>query len=282
MRIALSLACTVIALALPASAAAVVGGTAVHPGSYPFVVAVGDTQGPDCGGTLIAPAVVLTAAHCVVGHVGRPGELRVLAGSHAISADLAAEEAAGHAVGVTAIYVHPKFSPETMHYDAALLILARPVTGVRTVPLASVSPLAGSKVSAAGWGKTQAGGATSPGGLRSVGLEIGTERACAHGNAALGSYFAPTMLCASNPGRDTCSGDSGGPLVATSNGRLELVGITSFGFGCAQAAHPGVYTRVSAIRAWALAQLARSAAAGARLAALADDTAEAALSLPAA
>lgn len=276
MRIALGLACSLLALALPASASAIVGGKAVRAGGYPFVVAVGDTLGPDCGGTLISPTVVLTAAHCIVGHVSAPGELRILAGSRAISADLPAEEAAGHVVGVTAIYVHPKFSARTMHYDAALLILARPVTGVRTVPLASVSPLAGSKVSAAGWGMTRAGGATSPGRLLSVGLEVGTARACARGNAALGSYFAPTMLCASNPGRDTCSGDSGGPLVATSNGRLELVGITSLGFGCAEAAHPGVYTRVSAIRGWALAQLARSAAATSRLAALAAATAAAA------
>jgi len=275
MRIVATLACSLLALALPASASAIVGGTAVGAGSYPFVVAVGDTLGPDCGGTLITPTVVLTAAHCIVGHVGSPADLRVLAGSRAISADLPAEEAAGHVVGVTAVYVHPKFSAATMHYDAALLILARPVTGVRTVPLASVSPPAGSQVSAAGWGMTRAGGATSPGRLLSVGLEVGTARACARGNAALGTYFAPTMLCASNPGRDTCSGDSGGPLVARDNGRVELVGITSFGFGCAEAAHPGVYTRVSAIRGWALAQLARSAAATERLAALADATAAA-------
>ena len=277
MRITAGLACTLLALALPASASAVVGGTAAKAGSYPFVVAVGDAQGPDCGGSLIAPDVVLTAAHCIVGHVSEPGELRVLVGSHAISADLPAEEAAGHALRVTAVYVHPKFSAATMHYDAALLILERPVTGARIVALAAVSPLAGSQATAAGWGRTRAGGATSPGSLRSVGLVIGTARACARGNAELGSYFAPTMLCASAPGRDTCSGDSGGPLLATSNGRLELVGITSFGFGCAEAAHPGVYTRVPAIRGWALALLARSRAASARLAALAAATAAAAV-----
>ena len=76
-----------------------------------------------------------------------------------------------------------------------------------------------------------------------------------------GAYFAPSMLCAGNPGRDTCSGDSGGPLVGTFAGHTALVGITSFGYGCAEDAHPGVYTRVSAIRAWALAQLGRIASA---------------------
>ena len=63
------------------------------------------------------------------------------------------------------------------------------------------------------------------------------------------------MMCASNPGQDTCSGDSGGPLVGTSDGHTVLVGITSFGFGCAKDGHPGVYTRVTAIRAWTLEQL---------------------------
>ena len=72
------------------------------------------------------------------------------------------------------------------------------------------------------------------------------------------------MLCASKPGRDTCSGDSGGPLVGTSSGHAALVGITSFGDGCARPGHPGVYTRVTAIRAWVLSQLKLVAAAPAR------------------
>jgi trypsin len=267
MRIELSLACALVALVVPASASAVVGGTAVPSGGYAFVVAVGDSKGPDCGGTLIAPSVVLTAAHCVAG-ITDPAALHVLAGSHSISGDLARQEAAGHAIGVSAIYVHPKFTVETMRYDAALLILEHPVAGVRPLALAASSPPAGAAVSAAGWGETEQDGAPSPDHLRSVALEVGTTQSCKRGNAVLGTYFAPSMLCAGSPGRDTCSGDSGGPLVATSHGRLALVGITSFGLGCARIGHPGVYTRVSAIRGWARAQLARARAAAARLAAL--------------
>jgi trypsin len=161
---------------------------------------------------------------------------------------------------VTAVYVHPKFNQQSMHYDAALLILDQPVAGVRTLPMADLSPPAGTTVSAAGWGETREHGATSPDHLRSVTLKIGTISACRRGNSVLGEYFAPSMMCASKPGRDTCSGDSGGPLIASHRGRTTLVGITSFGYGCAQAAHPGVYTRVSAIRAWALAQIMRASA----------------------
>ena len=121
--------------------------------------------------------------------------------------------------------------------------------------MATSSPLAGTAVSAAGWGKTSEDATTTPGQLRSVVLKVGTTTTCSQGNMSRGTYFAPSMLCASNPGRDTCSGDSGGPLVATSHGHTALVGITSFGEGCARPGHPGVYTRVTAIRAWVLAQL---------------------------
>jgi len=259
MRTKLTVACALLALAVPASASAVVGGKAVQPGNYPFAVAVGDIASPFCGGTLIAPNAVLTAAHCITGMPTALEQYRVLVGSPRISGALATSGAT-HLFGVTAVYVHPKFSERSMHYDAALLILDRPVTGVRTVPMADVSPLAGTTVSAAGWGLTDERNDTQPDQLRSVVLKVGTMRECTRGNKILGEYFAPSMMCASKPGRDTCSGDSGGPLIGTSNGHATLIGITSFGYGCAQAGHPGVYTRVSAIHAWVLAQLARVAA----------------------
>jgi secreted trypsin-like serine protease len=159
-------------------------------------------------------------------------------------------------LAVSAVVVHPKFSLETMRYDAALLVLDRAVTGVPIVPLATASPAAGTKVNAAGWGKTAERATSLTPHLRSVALEIAPTRECRRGSAELGEYFPPSMLCASAPGRDTCAGDSGGPLVATSNGHVVLVGVTSFGVGCARAGHPGVYTRASAIRAWTDAQLA--------------------------
>jgi secreted trypsin-like serine protease len=254
MRTKLSVACALVALALPAPASAVVGGAAVKAGGYSFAVAVGDSTGPYCGGTLIAPRVVLTAAHCLTIKPTSLGQLRVFAGSHSITADLATHDAT-HVMGLTAVVVHPKFNEQSMHYDAALLILDHPVASARILPMAKASPLAGSSVSAAGWGTTEEHGAVMRDQLRSVILKVGTTRACARGNAIPGGYFAPSMMCASNPGRDTCSGDSGGPLVGTNDGHTVMVGITSFGFGCAKAGHPGVYTRVTGIRAWTLAQL---------------------------
>lgn len=260
MRIKLSVVCALAALVLPAQASAVVGGTAVQPGNYQFVVAVGDTEGPFCGGTLIAPSVVLTAAHCLTEEPTALDRLRVLVGSPRISAGLGAHDAT-HLVGVTAVYIHPKFDEQSMRYDAALLVLEHPATGVPTVAMAETVLRAGTTVSAAGWGKTQERGPSTPDRLRAVVLKVGTTSECRRGNAIDGGYFAPSMMCASNPGRDTCSGDSGGPLVGKSNGQTVLVGITSFGYGCAEDGHPGVYTRVTAVRGWVLAQMKLAAAA---------------------
>ena len=255
----LTVACSLVALALPAPAYAVVGGKSVGAGRYPFVVAVGDAKGADCGGTLIEPSVVLTAAHCVAAQAGEPQKLRVLVGTPSILAQPTATSAAQMLL-VTAVFVHPLFRAETMHYDAALLFLERPVTGVRTIAMAASSPLAGATVSAAGWGETREASTTMPVRLRSVVLEVATKRACGRGNVIPGGYFTPSMMCAGRPGRDTCAGDSGGPLVGTSHGHAVLVGITSFGFGCARSGHPGVYTRVASIRGWALGQIARTLA----------------------
>ena len=121
----LTIVCSFVALALPAPAYAVVGGQSVASGRYSFAVAVGDAKGADCGGTLIAPSVVLTAAHCVDENAGDPAKLRVVVGSPTINS--------APTVLVTAVYVHPLFRADTMHYDAALLILEHPVTGVRTM-----------------------------------------------------------------------------------------------------------------------------------------------------
>ena len=151
-RTALTVACSIVALALPAHASAVVGGTAVEKGTYSYVVAVGDGAGAYCGGTLIAPRVVLTAAHCITERRTALTRLRVLVGSASIRANLSVPDA-GHVVGVSAVAVHPKFSEQSMRYDAALVILDRAITNVAGLPLADHSPAAGTIVSAAGWGE---------------------------------------------------------------------------------------------------------------------------------
>ncbi|KAG9510305.1 hypothetical protein GZH46_01159, partial [Fragariocoptes setiger] len=67
-----------------------------------------------------------------------------------------------------------------------------------------------------------------------------------------GSRVNKDHVCAGlrQGGKDSCQGDSGGPLVRRVNGRSELVGIVSFGYGCAQERSPGVYTKVSSYVDW--------------------------------
>ena len=70
-----------------------------------------------------------------------------------------------------------------------------------------------------------------------------SDPACAN---AYSEFRAATMVCAGTGGTDTCQGDSGGPLMVLRQGEFVLAGITSWGFGCASAQFPGVYTRVGA------------------------------------
>lgn len=209
----------------------VVGGVEAGGGQYPFMVALATKAGfPFCGGTLIATNQVLTAAHCVAASTA--SRVQVIAGR----TDLRATN--GVVAGISAIWVHPEFRGATRGFDVAVLTLDRQVPH-QPLPLGAARP--GAPATVLGWGRTGERATASPV-LRAATVPVWADADCAQ---AYPQYNPATMLCAGWPqgGVDTCQGDSGGPLV--SDGRL--VGVTSWGMGCARPGQPGVYARVIAL-----------------------------------
>ncbi|MFI2212284.1 S1 family serine peptidase [Streptomyces sp. NPDC020141] len=249
------------ALAPPASSAPaaadsiVVGGYAARAADSPWVVALasrdrfGGTRGGQfCGGVLVAPTKVMTAAHCLSrtvlgGRVSDLPDLRVVSGR----TELASAE--GRETAIAGSWVSPDYDPATNGSDLAVLTLAEALPASQVIPVADAADSAhepGTSATVYGWGDTTGGGDYASS-LRAAPVSVLSDATCerAYPGGLGGRYSAATMLCAGDArgGHDACQGDSGGPLVA--GGRL--IGLVSWGSGCGRADSPGVYTRVSAL-----------------------------------
>jgi secreted trypsin-like serine protease len=256
--LALAAAAAAIPLASPAPAAGdsvVIGGYPVDISKSPWTVALssrdrfgGTRAGQFCGGVVIGPSTVLTAAHCLGADVlGAPPQqvrdLKVIAER----GDLLS--AKGKEIPVSAIRINPAYDSNTNAGDFGVLTLATPLPASSVMRMASSGDAAYEPGTAAvvyGWGDASGGGDYART-LRAAPVHVLPDASCkeAYPGSAVGTYRAASMLCAGEPegGRDACQGDSGGPLVA--QGRL--IGLVSWGVGCGRAGSPGVYTRVSAV-----------------------------------
>ncbi|MGD9483962.1 serine protease [Streptomyces sp. TRM70308] len=271
MRTLTRLVLGALSLALPATLAAatapqatagppvtqrVIGGGPVSADDHPWAVALASRElfgparsGQFCGGVVVAPRAVVTAAHCLGTEVlgvdhQQVGDLRVLSGR----SDL--RTSAGQEIDVAGVRVNPEYDSRTNSGDLAVLRLARPLPREAALPLAAPDDAAygaGTPARVFGWGDTRGDGRYATR-LRAAAVRVLDDRRCAtaYPGGVAGTYQAGTMMCAGLPegGQDACQGDSGGPLVA--DGRL--VGLVSWGVGCGERGLPGVYTRVGALR----------------------------------
>ncbi|MFC0040030.1 serine protease [Actinomadura rayongensis] len=225
-----------------APAAAVVGGAPADASRYPWLASVGSPLffvrpgGQFCGGALVAPDRVLTAAHCASLFKFAPGLMTVTFGR----SDLASgggERIAVKKIRIDARFRESDFRGETVeHHDLAELTLTRRVA--RTpVPVGA----AGGTGRVLGWGLRSEKDLFNTR-LYAADVPLPGDAACRR--AYGGAYDASDMLCAGSPAADTCQFDSGGPLLA--GGRL--VALTSWAYGCARPGYPGVYARVAPLR----------------------------------
>jgi secreted trypsin-like serine protease len=266
-RIALLLAATC-ALALPASAGAVVGGrNATRP--YPNMAALRYDGDFICGASLVSSQVVLTAAHCVIGDDGKavaPSHLSFILGRSQIDGP------GGETIGASAVTVHERYGdPKPSSHDVALVTLARAATTAAPIRLADPARdrarwTPGTPATVTGWGTRAFGdvlGLTTTNDLQEVQVPIVADADCASSYALTDEFDPGTMVCAGETTgfKDSCQGDSGGPLmVGDGSGSLLQVGVVSFGTGCGYPTQYGVYARVGDrdLHDWIAARLPRA------------------------
>ena len=273
MRRPIALAAALLALAAPSTALAgqpeprIVGGERIDIADAPWQVALAFSPayrpGPAsertfCGGVLVAPAIALTAGHCLyddnLGSFRPASELSVIAGRTALDSAGGAEVAVQEYRMPTDAAGEPIYDEINGHarWDVVVLRLASEVPGT-PIRIAGADETGlwsrGQPVLATGWGTSTRYSPRNPRGLKGATLTMFDDRTCAGTYPGPDEFEAADMVCASGIGVDTCKGDSGGPVVAfTANRDPRLIGLTSWGgdgHGSPCAWTAGVYTRVA-------------------------------------
>ncbi|KAG5674718.1 hypothetical protein PVAND_004670 [Polypedilum vanderplanki] len=197
-----------------------------------------------CGCSIISPKYLLTAAHCV--HEYRNSLTIRVGSSHAYHG--------GEVYQVEKVIKHPLFSITTLNNDFALLKLKNNITLINgekeiiKLPRANENIEEGTEVFVSGFGSTN-DLTTNDHTLRGVIVPIVSQSEC---KRAYPKMITNRMICAGfeEGKKDACSGDSGGPMVRDRT----LVGVVSFGIGCALPKMYGVYGKVSTVRNWIKAE----------------------------
>ncbi|CAF1064844.1 unnamed protein product [Adineta steineri] len=231
----------------------IVGGVAAKEHSWPWIVAIRQYNSHLCGGVLISDRHVLTAAHCFLNyHPSMINAFTFAMGHHGRSENIFISKA-------KRIINHKSYDSNGRNiHDIALVELDRIIDfnnkniGFICLPSADINnngiyPPLGTPTWVVGWGHTSFHGTPSTV-LLQVSVPITNNKGC-----TAKVTLPAKQLCAGldQGGKDSCQGDSGGPLVLDKGqGIFELIGIVSFGEGCAYVMKPGIYTRVSGYIDW--------------------------------
>merc|ERR1719430_2703607 len=245
----------------------IVGGDEASPGEWPWIVvfsfgASDGSQAGGCGGTLVADRWVVTAAHCVDGWSA--DSLSVVIGEHTIRSDYYVSDDDDYDdirknLELETIIMHEDYDSFTTEHDIALLKLKEPLDLSVYTPAcmpASGLDFTGETAWVYGWGTIEMGGNISDT-LRETTQTILSNEECMTKEGEIDDYvyymadsLTDDMICGEAAGQDSCQGDSGGPFTVEVAGNHHLVGVVSWGHGCAVEGLPGVYSSVSYHREW--------------------------------
>ncbi len=216
----------------------IVGGEEAGRDEFPFIVSLQSSEGHFCGGSLIKKDWVLTAAHCLGG--GTPSQ--VVIGLYDRSDTRNTET-----FRPAQVIVHPRNNSATMDFDFALIRLDHE-SKYAPVALGRAELEGTIDLVTAGWGAIEQGSDLSER-LLKVTVPFVNNIGC---SKAYPGQITDTMICAGldQGGKDSCQGDSGGPLLMGAGAQRTLVGVVSWGEGCAQPNKFGVYGKVSAVLPW--------------------------------